>query len=427
MTARPTWAGKSAATVANLLLPTLLGLLIGAVLAPVLYLGSTDVRGRQFSEDAEPGYQPLTAETPRQRVAVLALHRANLASITIPQEADGLPPRRPGWLSVEGSQLEQCSNRNPLVMSIAAVEIYARPAWRRSLETGLARLIHDISGKLPDWSYGIGQIRISTARKAITGALTQTEMLGRNVSGLGDLTDIEIFNRLTTPCDNIAMMRLVLNDIEEPGDTIPELAEKYRGGPETGLVAGAFSYSGLTWQVADFLSQLSESAYEPYSIPAFDEPWRTGHAATPVEVRPLPMDTAEPPTLIGCLKYGALETVFFADRNDFEESPYGYTDSAAISAAIAALDPTGFDLRALAPRVSDTITSPLFRLADDVDWLADLNTFRDEYGPWRSVTHVESAIDEYACAEVRLSPSPWPFYDALSGRSADNPPPIPDD
>jgi hypothetical protein len=54
-----------------------------------------------------------------------------------------------------------------LTVALVAVENLARPRWQRRLELLFARVFLFLTGRLPNLSLGIGQLRVSTAKKLI--------------------------------------------------------------------------------------------------------------------------------------------------------------------------------------------------------------------------------------------------------------------
>lgn len=81
------------------------------------------------------------------------------------------------------------------VKAIVTVENYGRPPLRRWLETILAKNHLLLTGKLPNYSLGIGQVKVSTAKLLI-------ERQRKDSLGTND-RDLDMFNSLLNPCENL--------------------------------------------------------------------------------------------------------------------------------------------------------------------------------------------------------------------------------
>ena len=81
-----------------------------------------------------------------------------------------------------------------LTVAILAAEKYNRSALQRTLEDGLARASLRLRDRLPDFSYGLGQIRPETARRLLKAELGDFQLPDR------DLREI-----LVDPCYNVRL------------------------------------------------------------------------------------------------------------------------------------------------------------------------------------------------------------------------------
>ncbi|MBD9527105.1 hypothetical protein [Paracoccus sp. PAR01] len=226
----------------RLFAPVVIALALAIALAPFLYLGASD---------ADEVAKGMTL-SPAERLAVVSMHRVGLVRLMEPEEGGPDDP----WSFVDTGAVARCG-RTPLAIGIATAESYARPAWRRDLELSIARLWRDISGNWPDWSYGIGQIRLSTARVAVTAAAMR--YMGPDGPLLPAMPDDDaLMALLADPCDNLFLARLVLDLEVAPGKSDKEAARLYRGGDEpAGLLAGV-GYKDLVARVAAAIRVLGD-------------------------------------------------------------------------------------------------------------------------------------------------------------------------
>jgi hypothetical protein len=89
------------------------------------------------------------------------------------------------------------------ILSVIAVENYARPPFRRWLEEVVARANLQFLGEVPDYSFGVGQIKLSTARLVIQqGTTTKTVVVNNNR---------ELLKLVLDPCENMRLASEYLN------------------------------------------------------------------------------------------------------------------------------------------------------------------------------------------------------------------------
>lgn len=229
---------------AVLLRPVLWTLVGTLVLMPFLFSGRGDLGF--YSDIAERPAGVVTTD-PLERVAIVALFRAGfirqmpMTRYTEDGEID--PDSKPTLEWATSDYTDQCTLTDR-TRAILAAEGYARPAWRRDLEIAVAGVVQAVSGRLPDYSTGLGQVRLSTAE----AALARLDRAAQDQLGL----------RLTLPADRDAVHRLLLDacgnqqmtEIIVAGLTldhraVQDLAAAYRGGRSWPLLPGVLSYETL--------------------------------------------------------------------------------------------------------------------------------------------------------------------------------------
>lgn len=117
--------------------------------------------------------------SPDMRLAIAISYRAGLIQRTSDKERELLDDARSsvGWprnyIGPDWSRahVNDCGTFAPTAEAIVAVERYLRPPARRAVEHNLAYFLHTVTGRYPDWSLGVAQIRPSTAQVIMTDAL----------------------------------------------------------------------------------------------------------------------------------------------------------------------------------------------------------------------------------------------------------------
>jgi hypothetical protein len=132
-----------------------------------------------------------------------------------------------------------------LLASIVAAEKYNRPAFVRSSEALLAHAVYSVTGRAPDFSLGLAQIRPSTVRADLTQQL-----------GALDLGDDALLDYTLDDCTNIVAadhrIRALLTQVDpslSTERTVAAVARAYNGASPTGedgrmyemAVVGAYS------------------------------------------------------------------------------------------------------------------------------------------------------------------------------------------
>lgn len=134
----------------------------------------------------------------------------------------------------------------PFVMAIALTEAYARPRWKQEAEFALARINLMMGGALPDYSFGLAQVKPSAVRKIAVRS---------NEDGAAQMTDAELLNQLSQPCGNLAaayqyLAYLMAETGREAFDrqTADTLLIAYNGQAEADLWPNVV-YREVVWQV----------------------------------------------------------------------------------------------------------------------------------------------------------------------------------
>lgn len=346
-------------------LPLVLVFVGALVLAPLLSLGQTD-------QADDPALRPVTgdAPTPLVNLAAAALFRAGFLRLADPEtdggeagadEPSGPGPAtqsRPGWTMTALPQVA-CS-RDPLVGAIVAAEVYNRPASRRALETSLAQMLRSLTGLWPDWSYGMGQIRLSTAREAIAGADARVSAwFGADVAVAPP--DDEIMQSLLDLCENLAMVGLVLDGLGKPEDGPGKRAALYRGGKGRATLPGVVGYEEVVSVMADILAN-ARAEGGAYNTPIDQLAVPAGEATVAVESLPA-AQMAGPDVPLICLDHfdeaTAWSVTVYRQQDPVAEVARGDTAGslpesgtvplAAAEAALLALEAPATDLRLRPP------------------------------------------------------------------------------
>lgn len=222
----------------RLFLPLIFALLFATALAPILYI-APDHLERNVTEDEQ--------KTPLQRLALVVMQSAGLI---VPNPNFGESNQDGDKDNIEwaimSSPIERCAF-DRITRVLVAVESYVRPEWRRRLEIAIAHLIYDITGNFPNWTFGIGQIRLDTARHAMQTAMDRIEpVFGTQYNRLP--TEEELFNLLEDECSNVSIAQLIM--LQSTADTPTEAAKVYRGGKSNLAVPGVVSYESLVTELA---------------------------------------------------------------------------------------------------------------------------------------------------------------------------------
>ncbi len=252
----------------KLLLPPLLAVALAALLAPLLFLGATDLQ-------SEPRYRLDGGDRPPAplvNLAATALFRAGFIRIS-PPEVTGIDEK--GTTGSADTQWDvvylphACTN-DPVIKALVASEVYMRPAWRRQMEMALAEGWFALTGHVPDWSFGMAQVKLSTARKAITQA--QRDYAAWLPEGSApDISDRGLLALLADPCNAIRIATLVADGPRGPSDPTATVANRYRGAALDEALPGVVTYERLVGEMADRMlpglispSSLDEIYHDPY-------------------------------------------------------------------------------------------------------------------------------------------------------------------
>ncbi|WP_141704050.1 hypothetical protein, partial [Methylobrevis pamukkalensis] len=121
----------------------------------------------------------LTRTSVEERLGFAVLHASGVANWAVGTDADA---DEGPYEIISGSILSECQENptdtdfttpfgdvsiNALTVAILAAERYNRPALMRQAEDRMADLSLAVTGRMPDYSVGIGQIRLSTAARVL--------------------------------------------------------------------------------------------------------------------------------------------------------------------------------------------------------------------------------------------------------------------
>jgi hypothetical protein len=84
------------------------------------------------------------------------------------------------------------------VLAVVAVESYGRPALRRWLEELVAKTNFWLFGHVPDFSLGVGQVKMSAARRALQERPVREPP--------DEIRDSEVLAKLLSDCENIEIV-----------------------------------------------------------------------------------------------------------------------------------------------------------------------------------------------------------------------------
>jgi hypothetical protein len=84
------------------------------------------------------------------------------------------------------------------ILAVVAVENYGRPLLRRWLEELLAKISLALLGRIPDYSLGVGQLKLSTARLVVDQKATRKQD--------DTLADSELLQLVVNPCENLGIV-----------------------------------------------------------------------------------------------------------------------------------------------------------------------------------------------------------------------------
>lgn len=216
-------------------------------LAGVLFLASTGFSGynteQQMSSEDSSSVQRDHLTLP-QRLGYAILTNAGYATVRLPPPEElkqGAPLildwhyNHPDFRCIDdnvklGNQEPEKVDPFLLLASIVAAEKYNRSALARSGEALLAHAVHSVTGRAPDFSLGLAQIRPSVVRADLAAEL-----------GEMDLSDEALLDYTLDDCTNIVAadhrIRALLAQVDPSLSTeqvIGAVARAYNGASATG-------------------------------------------------------------------------------------------------------------------------------------------------------------------------------------------------
>jgi hypothetical protein len=144
------------------------------------------------------------------------------------------------------------------VLAIIAVENYGRPPFRRWLQEILARACLAVCGKVPDFSLGIGQVKLSTARMVL-----QLQAPGSAEA------DAKLLDLLLNPWENLRIVQGYLellmeqngfHNFNKPAAIV--ILKQYNGQVSSGQCNQI--YQEVVWEAFRYLA-LNEAIYDKES------------------------------------------------------------------------------------------------------------------------------------------------------------------
>jgi hypothetical protein len=156
----------------------------------------------------------------------------------------------------------------PFMFAIAAVENYGRPPLRRWIEQYLAKTSMALTGQVPDYSLGVGQLRLSTARDVIH---QNTPMK----YGYTTYDDAKLLEIVLNPCENLKTVLDYLNLLMEKSgltnfdkSAAEIILKHYNGQRSLGQINQ--TYREVVWEVFRILSN---SMVSTDNVHGWNETW----------------------------------------------------------------------------------------------------------------------------------------------------------
>ncbi|MBO1350048.1 MAG: hypothetical protein EBE86_022930 [Hormoscilla sp. GUM202] len=140
------------------------------------------------------------------------------------------------------------------VLAVIAVENYGRPSQRRWLEEMLAKTNLLFTGKAPDYSLGVGQIKLSTARLVLQQKAVD---------------DSELLKMVLNPCKNIMLVHEYLSllmrklGLTKFDKAVVNVMLKEYNGQEEGNPEN-LTYQEVVWEVFCVYQKFPVSAQDLY-------------------------------------------------------------------------------------------------------------------------------------------------------------------
>lgn len=179
-----------------------------------------------------------------QRLAVAVIRKAPLAE----------------YRNCLKAQRLDCEFSATFVLAVLAVENYGRPPLKRWLKECIAKMAFCLTGKLPDISLGVGQLKPSTTRTLLTSNECPMSLPAHD--------DAQILRLSLNPCSNILLVNQYLTLLmhEEGGAyldrTIAEAVLRRYNGQRTATAENQ-RYLDVTWQVFQILVKSASTPQAP--------------------------------------------------------------------------------------------------------------------------------------------------------------------
>lgn len=266
---RPDWPaiGQAALWIGWVLLrPVAIAAPLALALMVMLSFGRTDLQPGEIQHDAPGDFDPVARLSTTVLFQTGAIKRATPEEMrtyllddgmieedqpVTPEVIAGLPFwARPPEFTPHALLTFDCGI-DTATAAIGAVESYMRPAWRRSSEEHLARAMDTVFGRVPDMSYGLAQVRLSTFRAALVEG---HDILSAEVPlpELPEPSDAALFASVAdSSCGSLWAAGLILMLAGEDATTpLHARAIAYRGGRTRPAISGLLTYEALVDRVA---------------------------------------------------------------------------------------------------------------------------------------------------------------------------------
>lgn len=239
---------------------------LALVLIVMLSVGRTDLQPGEIRHDAPGDFDPVGRLATSVLFQTGAIKRAtpedtrnHLLDLGVIGEDDPVTPELlaelPFWARppefASFAPLTFDCDVDTITASIGAVESYLRPAWRRTSEEHLARAVETVFGLVPDLSYGLAQVRLSSFRAALQEAhgILAADF---DLPEMPEPTDAALFASVSgSSCGSLWAAGLILTLAGEDVTTpLQARAIAYRGGRTRPAISGLLTYEALVDRVA---------------------------------------------------------------------------------------------------------------------------------------------------------------------------------
>lgn len=198
----------------NMMLNVFYSIIIFILFLPVIYLNPNHFT--YGFEGSDPTFAPVDDPV------------ANLAgAVLLSGGAIGYDAKIDDWITLRSPA--DCTTSH-LARAIILAEMYNRPQWVRSLEFDIALLAGQVMGQHPNWSFGVGQVKLKNASATLNKLIGRIHPnLKKNLKKKYD--DVSILRALEDNCFNSLITEEFVKTIieREKPKSVYELASIYNG------------------------------------------------------------------------------------------------------------------------------------------------------------------------------------------------------